>query len=95
MTQDYYVYILTNQRKTVLYTGVTNNLSKRIEQHKKKVVKGFTAKYNLERLVYVEPFDDVYSAIAMEKQIKACSRQEKVAMINKTNQNWNDLSELL
>ena len=95
MAQNFYVYIMTNQRKTVLYTGVTNNLSKRVEQHKKKVVKGFTKRYNLDRLVYFEILDGGYSAIAREKQIKAFSRQKKFEMINKMNQNWNDLSEQL
>ena len=86
---------MTNQRKTVLYTGVTNNLAKRVEQHKKKVVKGFTKRYNLERLLYFEILDDGYSAIAREKQIKAFSRQKKVEIINKLNQEWSDLSERL
>jgi putative endonuclease len=95
MAQNFYVYIMTNQRKTVLYTGVTNNLSKRVEQHKKKVVKGFTKRYNLERLVYFETFDDGYTAITREKQIKAFSRQKKVEIINKMNQEWSDLSERL
>jgi putative endonuclease len=95
MAQDFYVYIMTNQRKTVLYTGVTNNLSRRVEQHKKKFVKGFTKRYNLERLVYFENFDDGYTAIAREKKIKAGSRQNKIDLIESMNKEWKDLSDQL
>ncbi len=87
------VYIMTNQRNTVLYTGVTSDLSGRIQQHKDKAVKGFTAKYNVGKLVHVESFDLIEEAIAREKQIKAGSRAKKIALIVSENpQQWRDLS---
>jgi putative endonuclease len=69
-TNSYYVYILTNKHHSVFYTGVTNNLGRRCNEHKKKLIKGFTAKYNIEKLVYYEIFDMIIDAIAREKQIK-------------------------
>ena len=87
----YYVYILTNTYNTVLYTGVTNNLERRCYQHKHKLVKGFTQKYNVSKLIYFEIFDDINLAIAREKQIKGYSRAKKVALIDKFNKNWNEL----
>jgi putative endonuclease len=91
--RKYHVYILTNKHNTVLYTGVTNNLHHRINQHKKKEVKGFTSKYNVDRLVYIESYKDIDRAIAREKQIKNGSRQKKEDLINTSNPDWRDLSD--
>jgi putative endonuclease len=85
------VYLLTNRPNGTLYTGVTCDLPKRIWQHKNKVMKGFSAKYNLTRLVYFELFEDIYQAISREKQIKAGSRKSKLKLIESTNPNWRDL----
>ncbi|MFA6215872.1 MAG: GIY-YIG nuclease family protein [Patescibacteria group bacterium] len=90
---QYYIYIMTNKGNTVLYTGVTNNLQERVYQHKTKVIKGFTSKYNINKLVYFEEFDYIEDAIAREKQIKNWHRQWKINMINEFNPDWNDLSE--
>ena len=87
----YYVYILTNFTNQVLYIGVTNNLIKRVWEHKNKLVKGFTYKYNTDKLVYFESTEDVLSAIAREKQLKGGSRQKKLDLINKFNSEWKDL----
>ena len=95
MERQYYVYILTNKRNTVLYTGVTNDLVRRTYEHKTKAVKGFTHKYNVHRLVYYECFNEVREAIAREKQIKAGSRQRKVDLVNRLNPEWQDLYESL
>ncbi|MCB7128794.1 MAG: GIY-YIG nuclease family protein [Candidatus Brocadiales bacterium] len=92
-SKQYYVYIMTNKRNTVLYTGVTNNLEKRIYVHKNKLVNGFTKKYNVGKLAYCEVFDSVETAIRREKQIKSGSRQKKVALINRVNGEWRDLYE--
>ncbi|MEM9926148.1 MAG: GIY-YIG nuclease family protein [Rivularia sp. (in: cyanobacteria)] len=74
MSKQYYIYIITNQHNTVLYTGVTNDLIRRIYEHKEKIIAGFTKKYNVNKLVYYEIFTDINSAITREKQIKAGSR---------------------
>jgi putative endonuclease len=84
---------MTNPRNTVLYTGVTSNVIKRVSGHKQKVVEGFTSKYNVIKLVYYEEFAAMPEAIAREKQIKGGSRQKKVDMINKMNPEWEDLYE--
>ena len=86
-----YVYILTNTNNTVLYTGVTSNLVKRIYEHKSKLVQGFTKKYNLHKLVYYELFEDIMNAIIREKQIKGWLRSKKIALIEKMNSSWSDL----
>ncbi len=91
MNKQYYIYIMTNQRNTVLYTGVTNNLKRRVYEHKEKLVDGFTKKYNINKLVYYEVFEDIESAILKEKQIKAGSRQRKIELINSMNKEWRDL----
>ena len=91
MSQQYYIYIITNQYNTVLYTGVTNNLIRRIYEHKEKIIAGFTKKYNVNKLVYYEIFTDINSAIAREKQIKAGSRQKKIDLVNSMNPQWCDL----
>jgi putative endonuclease len=91
----YRVYILTNQRNTVLYTGVTGDLKGRVHQHREKLLPGFTNRYNVSRLVYYEVGYDASSAIAREKQIKAGSRQKKVDLINRLNPEWRDLYDEL
>ena len=87
----YYVYILTNKHHNVLYVGVTDNLVKRVDQHKKKILKGFTSKYNVDKLVYYEVFDWIDTAIAREKQVKKYSRAKKVVLIEKMNPDWKEL----
>lgn len=87
----YYVYILTNINHTVLYTGVTNDLSRRVFEHKRKIVKGFTSKYNVDNLIYFEIYDYIDQAIKREKQIKGYSRVKKLALINSVNSTWVDL----
>lgn len=89
---QYYVYIMTNKSKT-LYTGVTNNLNRRVYEHKNKLLPGFTAKYNITKLVYYEIFNDINQAISREKQIKGWLRQKKIDLIESLNSEWNDLSE--
>jgi len=88
----YYVYILASKSR-VLYTGVTSDLYRRVAEHKHKQVPGFTARYNVHRLVYYEEYSRVSDAIAREKQIKGWLRQKKVALIEAHNPRWNDLSE--
>ncbi len=87
----YYVYIMTNKNHTVLYTGVTSSLSRRVWEHKEKIHKGFAEVYNVSKLVYCEEFAQVRDAIAREKQIKAGSRQKKIVLINSMNPEWRDL----
>ena len=87
----YYVYILTNEYNKVLYTGVTNDLKRRCYEHKHKMVKGFTQKYNVDKLIYFEKFDFIELAISREKQIKCYSRAKKIALINIFNKQWKDL----
>ncbi|OGC40689.1 excinuclease ABC subunit C [candidate division WOR-3 bacterium RBG_13_43_14] len=91
MNKQYYIYILTNQYNKVVYTGVTSNLKKRIYEHKKKLIAGFTNKYNIDKLVYYEIFSDSYQAISREKQIKSGSRRKKLNLINDMNPSWKDL----
>ncbi len=89
--KSYYVYIMTNESDT-LYIGVTNDLTKRVFEHKNKLFPGFTAKYNITRLVYFEETNDVQRAIAREKQIKGWLRKKKVLLISSVNPQWKDLS---
>ncbi|MBI2092855.1 MAG: GIY-YIG nuclease family protein [Deltaproteobacteria bacterium] len=91
MDKQFYVYIMANHRNTVIYTGVTGDLMKRVYEHKEKLVKGFTARYNVNKLVHFEIFSDPPSAISREKQIKAGSRQDKIKLIEKINSGWKDL----
>ena len=84
---------MTNRTSTVLYTGVTNNLRRRVYEHKQKLVEGFTKKYNVVKLVDYEVFGDCYSAIQREKQIKAGPRRKKEELINSINKDWRDLYE--
>ena len=88
----YFVYILTNKTNKVLYTGVTNNLERRLYEHKNHLVDGFSSKYNTNKLVYYEVSEYIESAIAREKQIKAYRRDKKIALINESNSEWKDLS---
>jgi len=92
MERQYCIYILTNRNNTVLYTGVTNNLPRRIYEHKAKLTEGFTKRYNVDKLVYYEVFDQIENAILREKQIKAGPRAKKIALINGMNPKWLDLS---
>lgn len=89
--RDYYVYILADDRNGTLYIGVTNNLLERVFQHRTKVVKGFTEKYLISKLVYYEQTSDVRSAIEREKQLKKWNRQWKINLIESMNPNWRDL----
>jgi putative endonuclease len=83
---------MTNKNNTVLYTGITNDLQRRVYEHKNKIIKGFTSKYNIDKLVYYEVTNDINSGIKREKQIKAGSRKKKVELIEKENKNWDDIS---
>jgi len=91
MAKSYYVYIMASKTK-VLYTGITNDIYARVWQHKRKIKKGFTARYNVNRLVYFAETDEVDKAIAYEKQIKGWLRIKKIRLIEKDNPNWNDLA---
>lgn len=91
--KQYYIYIMTNTHNTVLYTGVTNNLARRVYEHRNGLGGIFTRKYNIQKLVYYEVGEDVNAVIAREKQIKGGSRKKKLALINKMNPEWKDLYE--
>ena len=91
MKKQYYVYILTNKRNNVLYTGVTNDLQRRVYEHREKLGEGFTAKYNVNKLVYYEETESIEAAIKREKQIKGGSRQKKIDLIEGMNPHWKDL----
>jgi putative endonuclease len=93
MPKQFFVYIMTNQYNTTLYTGVTNNLQRRVMEHKQGVVEGFTKKYRLHKLVYYEITEDINAAIAREKQIKGGSRQKKLDLVNGMNKEWKDLAD--
>jgi putative endonuclease len=93
MKKGAYIYSLTNRYNTVLYVGVTNNLVRRIAEHKAKINKGFTYKYNCDKLVYYEMFTQVIEAIAREKQLKNWKREWKNKLVNDFNPEWDDLSE--
>ena len=86
-----FVYILTNRTNRVLYVGVTNDLTRRMHEHKSHIVKGFTSKYNIDKLVYFEATESVLAAIEREKQIKGWSRNKKIALIEEGNPHWDDL----
>jgi putative endonuclease len=92
MAKQYYVYIMTNKWNKVLYTGVTAELEQRVRQHKDKTSKGFTQRYNVDKLVYYEVTEDIEGAIIREKQIKGGSRAHKIALISSMNDQWRDLS---
>ena len=86
--------MMTNRNKTVIYTGVTNDLKRRVQEHKDKKGSSFTKKYNITTLVYYELFGRIYDAIAAEKKIKSGSRAKKIALIESTNPGWKDLYDL-
>ena len=87
----FYIYILTNGSNKVLYTGVTNDLERRCYEHRYKKTKGFTQKYNVDKLIYFEKFDNIELAILREKQIKGYSRAKKISLINQFNKAWKEL----
>jgi putative endonuclease len=93
--KQYFVYILSNKNNTVLYIGITSNLLGRIFQHKDQATKGFTSRYNVDKLVYYEIYEDVYEAISREKQLKSGSRRKKVDLVNNFNKQWEDLCNKL
>lgn len=95
MDRTYWVYIMTNPTRTVLYTGVTGNIAKRVFEHKQKLVPGFTSKYNVTLLVYAEAGRTAMESIEREKQIKAGSHRKKVSLIESINPEWKDLYETL
>ena len=89
----YFVYILSNWNDSVLYIGVTNNLPRRLYEHRNGLVEGFTKKYNVHKLVFYEVTNDVYSAISREKQLKNWNRNKKNVLISRMNPQWADLSD--
>jgi putative endonuclease len=93
MSQSYYVYLLTNWNDQVIYVGVTNDLERRLYEHKHKLVQGFTAKYNVNKLVYFEETLDVNAALHCEKEIKKWRREKKNDLVMSINPEWQDLSE--
>lgn len=95
MTKQSYIYIMTNYNDTTLYVGVTNNLVRRVYEHRNKLVEGFTKKYQITKLVYYEVFDDISQAIKREKQLKAGSRKKKLELINNFNKDWRDLYDTI
>lgn len=95
MDRKYYVYIVTNKRNNVLYTGVTNDLERRMYEHKNKMVEGFTKKYNVNRLIYFEKFCNPNEAISAEKKIKGWLRKKKIELIKSKNPEFKDLYETL
>ena len=95
MKRQYYIYIMTNSTNNVIYAGVTNNLKRRVYEHKQKLIKGFTKKYGISKLVYYEVFEDIENAILREKQVKGGSRKKKIDLVNVMNKEWRDLYEEL
>ena len=93
MQKQFYTYIATNKVNSVLYTGITNNIIRRMHEHKNKLIAGFTAKYNVNKLVFLESFSDPQEAIVAEKMIKGWLRKKKITLIKKGNPQWKDLSE--
>ncbi len=91
LTKQYYVYFLTNYDNKVLYVGVTNDLKRRVQEHKNGLIDGFTKRYRVHKLVYYEVGEDIEGAIIREKQIKAGSRKKKNELVIKFNPEWNDL----
>jgi len=92
MYKSYYVYILASKRNGTLYTGVTNNLERRIYEHKNSIIKGFTKRYKVHNLVYFEETNDVNEALLLEKRIKKWNRTWKINLIEKDNPKWQDLA---
>lgn len=89
---NYYVYILASKRNGTLYVWVTNNLERRLYEHKNKIIKWFTSKYNVNTIVYYEETNNIYNALEREKQIKAWKRKKKLELIESINKSWLDLS---
>jgi putative endonuclease len=89
--ENFYVYILAGEKNGTLYVGITSNLIKRIYEHKNNIVKGFTEKYKVHKLVYYEECSDIYEAIQREKQVKRCYRKWKIELIENFNPEWEDL----
>jgi len=92
-SKNYYIYIMTNFENGTLYTGITNDLVRRVFEHREKLVEGFTKKYDLNKLVYYEVYESPEQAILREKQIKGGSRKKKLNLINNFNKDWKDLYE--
>ena len=90
MNKQYYIYIMTNKRNNVIYTGVTSDLKQRVFEHKEKLVDGFTKRYNISKLVYYDVYEDAEEAILREKKIKGGSRAKKLALIEGMNNQWKD-----
>jgi putative endonuclease len=95
MDKQYFVYIMTNKWNKVLYTGVTNDLQRRVIEHKEKQFKGFTQRYNVDKLVYFQVVESIESAILREKQKKGGSRKDKTELVNSMNPEWRDLNHEL
>jgi putative endonuclease len=95
MDKQYSVYMMTNKWNKVLYTGVTNDLKRRVYEHKNKLIKGFAERYNIDKLVYYETVESIESAIIREKQIKGGSRNDKIQLVNTVNNEWRDLYDKL
>jgi putative endonuclease len=91
--KEYYVYIITNRKNGTLYTGMTNDIERRVYEHKHKLNPGFASKYHCTKLVYFDSYPSVVEAIAREKQIKGWLRSKKIALIESMNPDWKDLSE--
>lgn len=89
---QYFVYILASKQNTVLYIGVTNDIERRVLEHKNKINKGFTSRYNVDKLVYFEEYTNINEAIKREKQLKKWNRQWKIDLIEKINPDWKDLA---
>lgn len=89
---NYYVYVVSSNNKKTIYIGVTSNLEKRVYEHKHKLIRGFTSKYNCVNLVFYEDYNDIYLAISREKQLKKWVRRKKDRLIEKINPDWRDLS---
>ena len=95
MARQFYVYIMTNERNTVLYTGVTNDLKRRAYQHREELIEEFTKRYRVHKLIYYEIAENPYAAISREKQIKCGSRADKLKLIDQFNPKWVDLYDAL
>ena len=92
-THQYHVYILASKKNGVLYIGVTNDLERRINEHKNKIVKGFTSRYNVDKLMYFEQYSNINRAIQREKKLKKWNRKWKIDLIEENNPEWMDLSK--
>ncbi len=91
MSKTYYIYILASKKNGTLYIGVTNDISRRVWEHKEKITKGFTQKYKIDKLVYCETYNEINDAITRESQLKNWKRDWKIKLIESANPNWDDL----